>query len=207
MVMPEFFEFPPTRSNRAKWALEELGIAYDSRVLDFLNGEHRGPEHRVVHPLGHVPAYRTDRYTMHESVAIVMQLLDEHSDRGMAPAVGAPERAIYYQWCVFASAELDHACWDVMKHTMHFAEEHRVPAIAERGRERVTKRCEALSLALNGRDYLLGDNFTGADICIGYSTHWVAYINMLGAFPKLGGYYARLRERPAFKRVFGSPEG
>ena len=72
--MPELFEFPPTRSNRAKWALEELGVEYVSHIVSLPEGENHSEEHRSVHPLGHVPAYRTADYTMHESVAIVLQL-------------------------------------------------------------------------------------------------------------------------------------
>ena len=104
--MPELFEFPPTRSNRAKWALEELGVAYASCIVDLPQGEHHSEEYRTVHPLGHVPAYRTADYTMHESVAIVLQLLDEHQECGLAPVSGTPQRAEYYQWSVFSCSEL-----------------------------------------------------------------------------------------------------
>ena len=75
--MPELFEFSPTRSNRAKWALEELGVEYTSRVVSFPEEEQRSAKYKAIHPLGHVPAFRTNDYTMHESVAIVLQLLDE----------------------------------------------------------------------------------------------------------------------------------
>ena len=201
--MQEFFEFPPTRSNRAKWALEELGIDYTSRIVDFTKGEQRSDVLLEVHALGQVPIYRTERYAMHESVAIVLQLLDEHPHSGLAPPIGSAERALYYQWCVFASAELDHACWDVMKHTMHYPRQRRVAAIAARGRDRVAKRCALLSDQLRDRDFLLGKKFSGADIAIGYSCNWLDYVGMLETFPTLVGYYRRLQERPAFKRVFG----
>jgi glutathione S-transferase len=48
--MPELFEFPPTRSNRAKWALEELEVVYTSRSVDVRIGEHRVEPHLRVHP-------------------------------------------------------------------------------------------------------------------------------------------------------------
>ena len=91
--MAELFEFPPTRSNRAKWALEELGIDYTSRIVDLRRDEHSSPRHRAIHPLGLVPALRTDTYTMFESVAIVMQLLDEYPERRLAPPPGSAQRA------------------------------------------------------------------------------------------------------------------
>ena len=160
--MPELFEFPPSRSNRAKWALEELGIDYSSRLIDFMKGEQQTNAHKTVHPLGHVPVYRTNEYVMYESVAIVMQLLDEHPHRGFAPRIGTAERSQYYQWCVFASAELDPALSDVMKHTMHLPEDQRVPEIAERARDWFDARAEVLSAALQDHRYLLGDAFFGS---------------------------------------------
>ena len=202
--MAELFEFPPTRSNRAKWALEELGLDYTSRMVSFPKGEQQSQEYKTIHPLGHVPAYRTDDYTMHESVAIVLQLLDEHPASGLAPAPGTPERAAYYQWSVFSCAELDPALFDVMKHTMHLPEEQRVPEIAQRAREAFVARGDLLSDALEDRDYLLGTGFSGADIVLGYSCNWAAYTGLIENHPVLVAYYARLQQRPAFQRVFAS---
>ena len=202
--MPELFEYPPTRSNRAKWALEELGIDYTSRLVSFPKGEQQSDEHKAIHPLGHVPAYRTDRYLMHESVAILLQLLDEHPEAGLAPSTGTAERAAYYQWSVFSCSELDPVLFDVMKHTMHLPDEQRVPEIAERGREMFKARGEVLSAALEGREYILGSAFSGADIALGYSCNWAAYTGLIGDHPGLVDYYARLQRRPAFQKVFSS---
>ena len=101
------YEFPPTRSQRAKWALEELGIAYSSQIVDMHEGQQNSGAYRAIHPLGVVPALKTGAYTIFESVAIVLQLIDEQPKSNLAPAPGTPERAIYYQGCVFACAELD----------------------------------------------------------------------------------------------------
>ncbi|MGH1541227.1 MAG: glutathione S-transferase family protein [Arenicella sp.] len=200
--MPDFFEFPPTRSNRVKWALEELEIDYASHIVDFYTGEQQSPEYRTIHPLGHVPVYSTDHYSMHESVAIVLQLMDEYSERGFSPALKTPERAEYYQWCVFSSAELDPALFDIMKHTMHLPEDQRVVEIAERALSRFAQRADMLSEVLENRDFILGSAFSGADIVLGYCCNWAAYVGQIAAHPVLLDYYARLQQRPAFKKVF-----
>ncbi|MDA1090570.1 MAG: glutathione S-transferase [Proteobacteria bacterium] len=105
--MTELYEYPPTRSQRAKWALEELGIEYSSNMINLQEGQQNSDAYRAIHPLGVVPALKTDTYTIFESIAIVLQLIDEHPEQNLAPAVGTPERAIYYQWSVFACAEVD----------------------------------------------------------------------------------------------------
>ncbi len=200
--MPKLFEFPPTRSNRAKWALEELHCDYSSEIIDFMKGQQQSEDYKTVHPLGHVPVYQTDHYTMHESVAIVMQLIDEHPDAELAPEPGTPERAEYYQWCVFASSELDPILFDIMKHTMHLPEEKRIRQIAERAQRGFRARADMLSEVLVNRDYLLGSKFSGADIAIGYCCNWAAYTKILPDHPVLVDYYTRLQQRTAFQKVF-----
>ena len=198
-----FHEFPPTRSNRAKWALEELGIPYESRRVDFITGAQRTADHLERHPLGHVPVLDGDGYRMHESVAIVMQLIDEHPEAKLAPPLGTPERALYYQWCVFGVAELDPLMAALMKHTKHLPEAERSARIAETALTAFKARAAALSDRVKDRRFLVGDMFTGADIVIGYDLNWADYIGILSDHPILVDYYARLQERPAFGRVFG----
>ena len=205
--MTTLYEWPPTRSQRAKWALEELGIPYDSSPVDLNAGQQNMPEHRARQPLGAVPALDGDGYTMFESVAIVMQLIDEHPEAGLAPAPGTAARAAYYQWCVFAAAELDPAVMMVFDNTMRPLESMRPtgtphnPAMAEKGRMDVAERAAVLSNALEGRDYLVADSFTGADIVVGHSCFMLGFIGMLDDFPVLSAYHTRLTERPAHKRA------
>ena len=200
--MSELFEYPPTRSNRAKWALEELEINYISRVVDFTNNEQSSGGHLDLHPLGHVPVYRTNTYSMHESVAIVLQLLDDHPDAMLAPQIGDPKRAAYLQWCVFAASELDHNLFYYMQHTMHLPEEKRVVEISSLAKNNFNARAEALSSTLKSNNYLLGGEFSGADVCVGYSCNWAAYTGLLDDHPILVDYYQRLEGRPAFEKVF-----
>ena len=125
--MTELYEYPPTRSQRAKWALEELGIEYSSHVIDMAEGQQNSDAYRAIHPLGVVPALKTDTYTIFESVAIVLQLIDEHPEAALAPAIGTPERANYYQWSVFACAELDPPLMMFFDNTMGLPEHMRPP--------------------------------------------------------------------------------
>ena len=78
--MTKLYEWPPTRSQRAKWALKELGIEYSSHMINLMAGQQNSDAYRAIHPLGVVPALQTDAYTIFESVAIVLQLIDEHPE-------------------------------------------------------------------------------------------------------------------------------
>ena len=206
--MPDLYEWPPTRSQRAKWALEELGIEYTSHGIDLLKGEQDSDAYRAIHPLGVVPALKTANYTIFESVAIVLQLIDEHPERNLAPAPGTPERAAYYQWSVFACAELDPAIMMVFDNTMRPLEHMRPPGtphdakLAARGRRDFAIRADMLSKALDDREFLLGSDFSGADILIGHSCFMATFTGLIGDYPVLEAYYERLRQRPGHRRAY-----
>ncbi len=201
--MTELYEFPPTRSQRAKWALEELGIEYASHIVNLPEGQQNSDTYRAIHPLGVVPALKTATYTMFESVAMVLQLIDEHPDKHLAPAVGTPERAHYYQWCVFVPAELDPPIMMVFDNTLRPPGTQYDPKLAARGRSDFALRADTLSKALSDRDYILGSSFSGADILLGHSCFMATLTGLVGDYPTLEAYYARLQQRPAYQRTYG----
>lgn len=207
--MITLFEWPPTRSNRAKWALEELKLSYAASTVDLMQGAQFSPAYRAIQPLGAVPAIKSDAYAMFESVAIVMQLIDENPDSGLAPLPGAPERAAYYQWCVFAAAELDSALMTYFDNALRPLEFMRPKGrphsaeFAEIGRQDFSVRAAALSGILNANEFVLGDKFSGADIAIGHSCDMARRMSLIDDFPVLVEYYDRLRKRPAHDKVYG----
>ncbi len=199
--MIELFEFPPTRSQRAKWVLEEVGAAYESRSINLPNGEQDTDAYRALQPLGAVPAIRTDRYAMFESVAIVLQLIDEHPETDLAPRPGTPERAAYYQWCVFAGTEIDPTVMMFFDNSMRPEAAHD-KNMAEKGRRDFAVRAQILSNVLHDRPYMLGDTFTGADILIGHSCFMATLTGLIGDFPRLQEYFAQVQQRPAYRRAY-----
>ena len=206
--MMELYEWPPTRSQRARWALEELRAEYTSHLVDLLKGEQNSDEYREIHPLGVVPALTTHTYTMYESVAIVMQLIDLYPEKNLAPPVGSELRAAYYQWCIFACAELDPAIMMVFDNTMRPLEFMRPPGsqheenLAEKGRYDFGVRAEMLSDQLDKRKYMLGNEFSGADIAVGHSLYMARVTGLMEDFPVLKDYYKRLRHRPCHGRIY-----
>src|SRR6478672_1886364 len=94
------------RPLRILWTLEEIGEPYD--VVLMTREESKGDEHRARHPLGRVPVLEDEQgWLVFESAAICLHLADLHPDAGLAPAPGTPERALLYQWTIFAPAELE----------------------------------------------------------------------------------------------------
>ena len=197
-------EWPPTRSQRARWVLEELGTDYIRNPVDLATGAQDTEAHRALQPLGAVPAVQTSSFDMFESVAIVMQMIDCHPATGLAPAVGTPARAAYYQWCVFGAAELDPAVMTWFDNTMRPTEHgsRRDTGAADRGRQRYGERAAILSTLLADQDHMLADGFSGADIVIGHSCFMAETTGLIGDFPVLQVYHDRLKQRPAYQRAY-----
>ena len=93
------------RPIRVAWMLEELGEPYEIAMMT--REEAKGEEHRARHPLGRVPVLEDEEGFVFESAAICLHLADLHPDAGLAPAPGTHERALLYQWTIFAPAELE----------------------------------------------------------------------------------------------------
>src|SRR4051812_44316120 len=80
------YEFAPTRSIRVRWALQELGVDFESVSVDLVAGEHRRPEFLKINPAGRVPVLVDDDMVLTESVAIVLYLAEKYPHKGLVSA-------------------------------------------------------------------------------------------------------------------------
>jgi glutathione S-transferase len=187
--VPRIFYMPRTRSNRVLWALYEIGAPFESTLVE--REQRRSPEHLARQPLGRVPALELDDGTvMFESAAILLQLGDTYPDSGLLPPPGSTERALAYQWLLFGMTELEASLYRWMRELRDGAEES-----AEA--ERFTAAAAAFEAALDGKDWVLGDRFSVADIaCVGVLGSAESR-GMLDRWPRLSEYVARGEARPA----------
>ena len=185
---------PHTRASRPRWLLEELEIPYRLRPVDLFGGEANSR-----HPLGSVPSIRIDGMPLIESGAICHRLADHYPDKGLAPAMDDPRRTAYEQWMFFVPGTLEPHGFDILLHTQILPEKHRVEAIvpfATTGYKRVLKM---LAKELDHNGYLLGEQFTCADIMMGTTLTWLP--ELLESYPPLLAYTQRVTARPAYRRA------
>lgn len=187
--MSRLFYMPRTRSNRVLWALNEIGAPFESSRV--ASEERRSPEHLARHPLGRVPAFELDDGTiMFESAAICLQLGDLYPESGLLPPPGSSERALAYQWVMFGMTELEAPLY-------RWIGDMRDGATASPASERFAEAAEAIAAALAGKTWLLGDQFTVADIiCVGVLGS-AASRDLLEPWPILRDYVERGEARPA----------
>jgi len=180
------YHVPGTRSTRVLWLLEETGAPYDLTVL--AREDRQTDEHRARHPLGRVPVIEEDGGHVIESAAIALHVADAHSAAGLIGPLGSHERALAYQWVVFAMTELE----------PRVVEKQRDPDVDP---ERFRAAAQVVEDALDGHEYLVGDRFGVADVVLGAVLIYAKRFDLTDGFPRLEAYVERLEERPARKRA------
>jgi glutathione S-transferase len=192
-----------TRSVRVVWLLEELAVPYELATFEFTRENLRRPEYLALHPLGKVPVIEDGDVTLFESGAILEYVLEKYGGGRLAPSPASRDRALYLQWFHFGEASLTTHVGSIVRHLFTLPEAERVPAVAEDGRRRLHQALDVVDKALAERPFILGDEFTAADIMIGYS---VAIAKIMRELPAelgaLSGYLSRLKERPAYARAW-----
>ena len=192
---------PQTRAVRPRWLLEELGVPYEIVPIDLTKGEHKKPEYMKIHPHGAVPALVDGDLALFESAAICMYLADKYAEKKLAPAVGTAARGLYYQWMIYAMATLEPPVVQIFFNTVMLPEAERSAAAVEKAKTQFADVARVLSSALATRPYILGEQFSAADVLIGGTIGWAGMMGLLGEHPTLQAYAQRLSERPAFQRA------
>ena len=214
--MITLYHCPLTRSIRIYWLLEELGLPYKlervaiapfraSKLASLLTPESLQRGSHAAHPLGKVPAIEDQNLKLFESGAILEYILERYGKGRLAPAPGTPDRGPYLQWVHFAEATALSPLGDIVSHTYFLPEADRIPRILAEAQTRAAAVLAVIEQALVGSDYLLGSEFSGADIMMGYTMQSMKWSRVLSdAYPNAGGYLARLEARPALQKVMTS---
>lgn len=197
--MIDIHHVPGTRGIRPIWTCEELGIPYRVLPVDFSAEYRASPEWRRLNPVGKVPVLVDGELTLFESGAMVQYLLDRYGDGRLQPPPGTPAHAHYLQWSWFAEATFARPLGEIVNHRRVFPEADRNPAIIDEMRARTWLCVAALEGALSGRDWLVGDGLTGADIMMGYTLILVGALAPGELPPAVARYFAALSARPGYQ--------
>jgi glutathione S-transferase len=190
-----------SRSTRPRWLLEEIGAPYELVRLDMSAGEHKKPEYLKIHPHGAVPALVDGDLVMFESGAICAYLADKFPEKHLAPPVGTPARGLYYQWLFYCMATLEPPVLQIFMNTRMLPEAERSAKAVEAGRKQCAEVARVLGQALTGRTYLLGEQFSAADVMIGSTLAWAGAMGVLEGHEELQAYVKRVTDRPAYQRA------
>jgi len=190
-----FYTNPMSRGRIVHWLLEELGVAYEMKVLTFDKGEHKTPEYLRVNPMGKVPAIVHRGVVVTETAAICMYLADAFPAAGLAPALGDPQRGTYLRWFFFGAGCFEPAVIDKM---LGRPPVERQGALGYGSYEDTLRTLET---ALVPGPFILGPRFSALDVYVGSQIHWGLMTKALEARPLFQQFADRCAARPAMQRL------
>jgi glutathione S-transferase len=200
--MIKLYHASRTRSVRIYWLLEELGIPYELVVVPFAPPLPPAKPFHQQTPFGKFPAIEDGSLTMFESGAILEYILERYGNGRLAPAPGTPQRGPFLQWVHFAEGTafppLGNLAWHMFKN-----DADSMPDAISDYRGWATAALDLLEQTLAGKEYLLGADFSGADIMMGYTLQCAKWFGLLSDdYPNLAAYLERLAARPPFRKAF-----
>ena len=191
--MLKIYHVPGTRSVRVIWLCEELGVPYEVEQISFDAAFRQSPEWRSKNPVGKVPAMEDGELTMFESGAMVQYVLDRYGKGRLQPDPGTVKHAIYLQWSWFAEATFARPLGEIVNHRREFQPE--LPEVVAEMQARSHICLGAIDEAVAGKDFIC-DDFSAADIMLGYSMMLVDRLAPTDAYPEAARYWQGLQARP-----------
>ena len=199
--VPDFAQ-GQVRDLRARWALEEAGLPYRSRLLD--QGDQDKPGYRALQPFGQVPILEDDGFVLFESGAIVLYI----GERSEALLPKNPEaRARATQWLVAALNSIEPFVMDVARIDIFYADQDWARLRRTGAVEFVRRRLAALAKALGDKPYLDGDRFTAGDLMMTTVLRILGHTDIVTSDKRLAAYIERCTARPAFGRALSGQLG
>lgn len=198
---------PQDRSGRIRWALEELALPYELKILNWDKLEHKSAEYKKLHPMGSVPVLIDGETQLFESSAILMYLADKYrKNTALAPEIESPARAEYLKWLMFGAGTLDPKLVKVFDYQKLTDEKEKISKLDELY-ETFKTLFEKLDLDLSKNKFIAGNEFTAADIMVSQPLQWASETGLLKNHKVIDRYFNELKCRPAAVRsLIFSPE-
>lgn len=192
--MMQLYYAPRSRSFTTLWLMEETGQPYERVLIDIAAGAQKTPDYLAINPMGKVPALKDGEAVLAEAAAICAYVAERYPQAKLAPPVGDPARAKYLQWLFFAPSCIEPALIQI------FTKVEVPTSTAAWGS--ADQVFDVLEQALDKGPWLLGDNFSAADIAIGSGLNFaIRLFGMVPSRPAFARYLDACAGRPAFQRA------
>ncbi|MDY7226832.1 glutathione transferase GstA [Hyalangium rubrum] len=175
--------------------LRESGLKFDLERVDLRSHTtEKGTDYYRINPKGYVPALELDGgQVLTEGPAIVQYIADQKPESKLVPAAGTLERYRMQEWMHFIGTEI-HKAYGPLFNPNVSAE------VKQAVLEKVSKRFDFVAKQLEGKQFLMGDHFSGPDAYLFVMLTWASKMGPeLSRWPVLGTYLGRVAARPAVK--------
>lgn len=190
-----------SRSLRPLWCLEEMGLDYELEIMPFPpRFEREG--YLDINPLGTVPAFTDGGITLTESTGICQYLVQKYGPTPLAVTPNEPEYGDFLNWLYRSDATFTFPLALILRYTKLEPEERMNPQVVEDYTIWFFSRIRAVEAALDGKEFLVADRFTIADIAVGYALHFGMRLGLSERYkPNTTRYLQALLQRPSFQRT------
>lgn len=201
MITVTAFEWLPpfaqglSRDMRVRWALEEAGLPYQTKLIGF--AEKETSQHRAVQPFGQVPVLEEDGLALFESGAIALHIA-ERSEALLPADPAARARAV--TWLLAALNSVEIVIQQLAEIDLFQPEEEWAKLRRPQVEAAVKRRLADLAAWLGDRDYL-EDRFTVGDLMMATVLQILRHTDLVASEPTLDAYLKRCEARPAFQRA------
>jgi glutathione S-transferase len=204
-----FYYSPMSSATRVHWALEELEVPYEKVKLDLGKGDQRKPEYLALNPNGKIPLLVADGVPIFESLAILVYLGETYGvEKGLFPALGL-QRAEALKWMAWANVTVSEAIGRIIRNSSdRFPAEQRNEKAGEAAKKELFELWQIVDRALEGKDHLVGDHFTLADLAVsGFAMATARFGVDLSPLKNVQRWSGHSMSRPAMGRVMASYAG
>jgi glutathione S-transferase len=184
------------RDLRVRWALEEAGLPYRTRLLG--QGDQDKPEYRALQPFGQVPVFEEDGLVLFESGAIVLHV-GGRSEALLPREAGARARAI--QWAIAALNSIEPFVMNVAMIDFFYSNEEWAKLRRPGAVEFLQRRLSSLATSLGDKPFLDGERFTAGDLMMAHVLQVLRHTDIVASEARLASYMQRCMARPAYKRA------
>ena len=190
------------RDLRVRWALEEAGLPYRTRLLE--QGDQDKPDYRKLQPFGQVPILEEDGVVLFETGAIVLYI-GERSETLLPKDPATSARAT--QWLIAALNSIEPFVMNVALIDLFYADQEWAKLRRPGAVEFLGRRLAGLSNALGDKPYLDGDRFTAGDLMMSTVLRILRHTDIVTNDKRLAAYVERCTARPAFQRALAAQLG
>jgi glutathione S-transferase len=189
----KLYELGPTRSIRARWTLQELGVDFEAITVDLFAGEQLRPEFLKLNPAAKLPVLVDGDFVLTESAAIVLYLAEKYGRFLPSDARG---RAEVNKWLLFTVTELEQPLWRITKNKTLYPEPQRLAADIPLASQDFSRMADVAEQHIQGRTFVVGDSVSVADFVLAYTLDWANEYRLLDRCPHLVAYMERMYTRP-----------
>jgi glutathione S-transferase len=191
--MITLYHHPFSRAAGTLWALEEVGQPYELAFVDIMKGGQKAPEILAINPMGKLPTLTDGDVVVAEAAAIALYLADRYASGTLAPKLDDPRRATYLRWSFYAPSVIEPGAtaklnkWEFKPGQVGWGD--------------FASMIAAMEYAIAGKQFILGDTFSIADVVFGGTVRFMLQFKMIEPTPTLSEYVDRLNQRPALQRA------